>query len=449
MPQPPGPSGYPLLGVLPLLLRDPLSVLQEAVEKYGDVVCLGTAPRRVYLVNHPALIQHVLQEYPDRYAKGRSVDRIRPLLGEGLTTSDGALWQRQRRLLAPLFHPHAINNLAPLIVRTTGNHLDRWRSRTNADGPLELMNEMLNLARAIILKMLFGSRPETEMAALHQAAASAIEHTERHVWRLSLLPHRLSFTFDRNLQRSLAALDALLHARIKARREKDTGKGDMLGALLEMRDPETGKTLEQKQLRDELVTLLVAGHTTAAAALCWIWILLDQHPLVRKEVERELEGLPDREALSFDDMEKSGFLRVVVDEALRLYPPTWVTARTALVDDVIGGYRIPAGAIVLLCPWLLHRDQRFWSQPEMFLPERFRDAPAEQRPPFSYFPFGGGPRGCPGRSLALLEIRLILALALSRCRLELLPDQNLTPHARITLRPAGPVWFFPHKKGSE
>jgi Cytochrome P450 len=428
-----------LLGVLPKLLRDPLQTLVDAATRFGNVVYLGSNLfYRVYLVNHPTLIKHVLQDHPHRYSKHPSVNRIKPLFGEGLTTSDGALWQQQRRLTAPAFQHRRIIALLPLIMKTTAEMLERWRPFARSGKPINLVAEMMYLTRIIIIRALFGSEDGAGLTAFNEALTTALEHLNQRVWAFFNLPAYLPTPRNRQFQRALRTLDAFVYRRIQERHRKGVGTEDLLSMLLDLREEETGASLSNKQLRDEIMTMVIAGHTTAAAVLAWTAILISQHPAVHRQLYEELHAVtPGRLAV----IPVLTYTRMVINESMRLYPPTWVTARTPIEDDDIGGYRIPAGAVVLLSPYVMHRYPEFWDSPEDFDPNRFGSGRSAGRPHYAYFPFGGGPRVCIGKGFALMEMQLILAMVARHYTLHLVPEQQLKPEPGITLRPPQPVLF--------
>jgi cytochrome P450 len=431
----PGPRGYPPLGIFPLLRRDPLGYLTAAAYNYGAMVSLPLGVRRAYLLAHPAHVQHVLQDQPDRYRKGVSVGRITPLFGEGLTTSEGVLWQRQRRLMQPLFQWRRLHPWTDVIAEATAAMVARWEPLAARGQPVELAAALRDLTQGLMGQMLFGRDPRPEAQVAGQALTSAVGLLDRHVW--AMLPARrwLPTPQNRQLHRALHTLHAYVDGQIAEHRQGGPAGNDLLAKLLAARDDTTGERIPAVQLRDEAVTLWVAGQTTVAAALVWTWYLLAQHPEVASALQRELAIVLDGRRPTAQDLPHLRYTRLILEESLRLYPPTWVTARTPVGLDEIGGHTIPAHALLLLSPYVLQRHPAFWEHPAQFDPQRFTPERAADRPRFAYFPFGGGPRRCIGQNLAMLEMLVILSMMAQAYELRLVPGHPVEPAALITLRP--------------
>jgi cytochrome P450 len=442
----PGPRGYPVLGVLPRLRQEPLQVLLDATHRFGDVVYLGRDLHRVYLVNHPDFIEHVLDIHHPTYGKGSAVERIKPLFGEGLTTSNGEAWRHQRRLLRPVFHARRITGLAAVITQATTELLTDWQALSERGQPLAIATEMMNLTRAIIVRALFGNDVDGEIPALSEALTIALEYTNRRVWSVIDIPKYFPTPRNRHFRTALHLLDRLVYRTIDRRSQKGGDKSDLISVLMDLHDEETNEPMSTQQLRDQIMTLFIAGHTTAAAALAWLWIVLAQHPRIEQRLQNEVRTVLGDRLPTAEDIRILSYLRRVINEVMRLYPPTWVTARTPLEDDQIGGYWIPARSVVLLSPYLMHRHACFWKHPEAFDPARFSPEQSTQRPRYAYFPFGGGPRTCIGRGLALMELQLIVMMVTRRYRLELLPGQRLTPKPALTLAPPQGTLMRLHKQ---
>lgn len=442
----PGPRGYPFVGVWPQLRRNPLRFLLEAARGFGDVVSLDLGIHRIYLINHPAHIRDILQDHHHNYRKGPSAGRVRPLFGEGLTTSDGEAWRHQRRLMLPVFHHKRILALAPVITEATQEMLERWRPVAERGQPLDIAREMMTLTRTIITRLLFGHALGREVvAALGEALTIVLDETNRRLWTFITPPAFLPTSRNRRLHHALDTLDAIVHRAIEERRPGSGAEADgLLSLLLALRDEETGEPMADALLRDEVMTLLIAGHTTVAAALAWIWIVLSRHPAEARTLRGELRTTPG-DRLGGQEVPALTYTRLVIDEVLRLYPPTWVTARSPIEDDVIGGYPIPSGSVVLLSPYVMHRHPGFWDDPERFDPGRFTPERADGRPREAYFPFGAGPRACIGQGLALMELEMIVAMVARAYRLRLLPDQEVTAVPALTLRPPQPTLMIPYQ----
>jgi len=435
----PGPA--PWVGVALQLRRDPLRVLLEAAHRGGEVVALGRWPRRLYLINHPTLIQHILQDAPERYTKGPSITRITPLFGAGLTTSDGALWQRQRRLLHPIGQPQWLTALVPVMTAATTAMLERWHRVAARGQPLEIATEMSTLTQTMMLHMLFGRCAPGECAAVSAALQVALAYLNRRIWAHVALPVAVPTPRHWAWRQALHTLQTFLHQQIRARRRSGQAPADLLSFLLAVRDDEMGEAMSEAQLRDEILTLWVAGHTTTAAALAWTWVLVARHPAIEQQLREDVhqalgEGLPTAHPRRL-----LPYTRLVHAEVLRLYPPTWVTARTPVVATTLGGVPIPAGAVLLLSPYTMHRHPAFWEAPESCEPERFLPARSAGRPRYAYFPFGGGPRRCLGQGLAVRAMQVVTSLVVRSYRLRLVPGQPVRPEAALTLQPPRGLLF--------
>jgi len=399
------------------------------------MVALPLGVRRAYLLAHPAHIQHVLQDQADHYHKGVSVGRITPLFGEGLTTSEGVFWRRQRQLMQPLFQWQRLHPWTDVIAEATASMLARWEPLAARGQPIELAAALRELTQGLMGQMLFGLDPRPDAQAAGQALTRAVGQLDRHVWAMVSAPRWLPTPQQRQLHQALHTLHAYVDRQIAEHSHPESTVDDLLARLLAARDDTTGEGMSARQLRDEAVTLWVAGQTTVAAALAWTWYLLAQHPEAASALQRELATVLDGRRPTSQDLPHLHYTRLVLAESLRLYPPTWVSARTPSGADTIGGYALPAHAVLLLSPYVLQRHPAFWEHPERFDPERFTPARAVGRPRFAYFPFGGGPRRCIGQNLAMLEMLTVLAMMAQAYEFHLVPAHPVEPEALITLRP--------------
>jgi cytochrome P450 len=399
------------------------------------MVSLPLGVRRAYLLAHPAHIQHVLQDRPDHYRKGVSVGRITPLVGEGLTTSEGALWRRQRQLMQPLFQWQRLLPWTDVIAEATAAMLARWEPLAARDQPVELAAALQDLTQGLMGQLLFSrdARPDARVAG--QALRRAVGELDRHVWAMLPAPRWLPTPQNRQLHQALDTLNAYVDRQIAEHSRPESTVDDLLAGLLAARNDTTGEGMSARQLRDEVVTLWVAGQTTVAAALTWTCYLLAQHPEAASALQRELATVLDGRRPTSQDLPRLRCTRLVLEESLRLYPPTWVTARAPAAADEIGGHALPAHAVLLLSPYVLQRHPAFWEHPAQFDPERFLPARTLGRPRFAYFPFGGGPRRCIGQNLAMLEMLVVLAMVAQAYELRLVPGHPVAPEALITLRP--------------
>jgi cytochrome P450 len=428
---PPGPKGSWLGGNLSEFRRDRLGFFVRCAREYGDVVAVRFGHHRVYLVNHPDLIDSVLVSQAKHFSKHWAI-RMNPLiLGNGLLTSEGDFWLRQRRLAAPAFQKQRINTYAGSMVEITQRMLGRWRPGEER----EILKEMMQLTLEIAAKTLFDADVTSEAADV--GAALQVFH-ENFLARFgSPLPIPLWVPTPRNLRmrRAVRRLNEIIYRFIKQRRESKEQKTDLLSLLINARDEFDHTGMTDKQLRDEAMTLFLAGHETTALTLSWTWYLLATHPeaasKLAEEVDRVLAGRPP----TSDDQPQLKYAESIILEAMRLYPPAYVIGREALVDCEIGGYFTPRGMSIMMPQWSVHRDPRFYDDPESFSPERWLGGLAARLPRQAYFPFGGGPRVCIGNGFAMLETILILAVLAQHYRFTILPGLVVPPLPAFTLRP--------------
>ena len=437
-------KGYPLVGALPGFRRDALATLLNAAREHGDAVRIDLGPQRFTLLSHPDHVRHVLQHNPGNYAKG--YDKLRALLGDGLVLNEGGSWLRQRRLMQPAFHRRRIATFADVVVAETEEMLGRWDARPLGGSPLDVAREMTLLTQKIIVKTMFGSSVGPEGEKISRAFDVALSGINVR-FLLPLWFGKLPVPANRRFERALATLDEAVHRIVRERRLKTQGGADdLLGMLMEARDEETGEGMTDRQLRDEVMTVYLAGHETTAMALSWCWYLLSKNPESAREVREEVVGVADDGALDIEHLPKLVHTRMVVDETLRLYPSAWLLSRRAIRDDQIGPYRVPAGTALFLSPFVTHRRPDLWENPEGFDPERFAAGREDGRRRYAYFPFGGGPRLCIGQGFALMEATLVVASVARRYRLDLVPGRepkvrergSLVPHPGMpmALRPA-------------
>ncbi|MBI3543555.1 MAG: cytochrome P450 [Deltaproteobacteria bacterium] len=436
---PPGPKGQLLLGSLPKRRKEPLQLYMQGALEYGDLVYYRMGPMKVVLVNNPADIKHVLQDNQKNYVKGFGYSALEPALGRGLLLSEHDFWRRQRRLAQPAFHRQRLMKFAETMVDSTRRMLDRWAELPSPRGGqapvVDVAQEMMRLTLGIVSRTLLSTDVSGDADTVGAALARLFEETNRRVlaavrWDEALpLPRNLRFKKD------LATLDNVVLRIIRERRKSGVDAGDLLSMFMQTRDEDTGETMDDKQLRDEVMTMFLAGHETTANLLAWTWMLLSQHPSVARKVKAEVDEVLGSRAPTFEDTARLPYIMMVLEETLRLYPPAWVLAREAVALDQLGGYDIPPKTIVVLCPWVVHRLPRLWTNPEGFDPERFTEEACAGRHKYAYFPFSGGPRVCIGSGFALMEAQLILAMVVQRFRLDLLPSHPIVLDPLITLRP--------------
>src|SRR5437588_436881 len=433
----PGPKTLWPGGHIFYFRRDPLRFFTRLAREYGDAVQFRAGPQRIFLLNHPDYVRDVLVTHHERFQKGRALQRSKRLLGEGLLTSEGEYHRRQRRLAQPAFHRQRINSYGQVMVEYAAKTSARWR-----DGQtLDIHDEMMRLTLAVVGKTLFDADVESDADEVGEALTEVMELFGYMMLPFSELLEKLPFPARRRFERARARLDAIIYRIIEERRRSGADHGDLLSMLLFAEDEEGDHAgMTNEQLRDEVMTLFLAGHETTANALTWAWVLLAQNPESEARLHEELDAvLEGGRPPTVEDVPALRYTEMVVAETMRLYPPAYAIGRLSLEDQEIGGYHIPRGSLVLVSQYVMHRDPRFFPCPEAFDPLRFVPEMKETRPQFSYFPFGGGPRRCVGEGFAWTEVTLMLATIARRWRLRLAHDGRIEPQPRITLRPKGEV----------
>jgi cytochrome P450 len=405
---------------------DSLERMIELFARHGDTYRVYVPARRsyTYVIHHPDDVKRVLVSNHRNYTKGVGLDRVRILLGKGIMTSEGELWKRQRYMMQPMFHRRVISGFATVIAQANDRCIERWQGLARRGEPINLTDEMSELTLEIVLRSIFGRDLDR---LTQQLGGNPFEVVARE-------PSRdLQFAYK---FRSLTKLVAQLIAQRRAGSEEHL---DFVAMLMNARDKESGEPMGERELIDEIMTLVVAGHETTASGLNWTWYLLSQHPQVEARLHAEIDAAADMPAPTLGEVEQLRYTRQVIDEALRLYPPGWVLSRRTIEADELGGYPVPAGTNVLLPLYLLHRHPRFWRDPEAFEPERFAPEHESQRPRFAYMPFAAGPRHCIGESFALYEMHMHLYKVARHYRLRYVPDKPLELEAQINLRTRHPL----------
>lgn len=432
-----GPAGLLVLGNTLQFQRDPLGFLLRAARDYGDAARYRLGNITFHQVNHPDGAQRILQDNFHNYIKGDLFDILRQFAGSGLFTSEGPLWLRQRRLMQPAFHRRRIAGFGEIMTGRALDMLARWERRPDDGLPLDVAEALTALTMTIIAETMFGAHVDSEVRRVSQAIGVLLADINFR-FQLPFYPS-LRWPTPRN-RRALAAMrtiDDVVLGIVAERRRSGEQREDLLAMLMEARDEDSGAPMSDQQLRDEVMTIFVAGHETTAVLLTWACYLLAQHPEWEAALHAELAATLAGRTPTVADTANLRVTRMIIDETLRLYPPAWITNRETVAEDEVCGYRIPAGAVVAISPYVLHRLPAYWPDPERFDPTRFDPDATHERPRFSYMPFGGGPHQCIGNSFALLEATLILATVAQRYRLRLPAGAVVTPQPKSTLRPAG------------
>jgi len=437
----PGPRGQFLLGSTRDFQRDPLNFIQHVAREYGPVARFRLAHVAFNLVSHPEGIQQVLQGNNHNYIKGEFFDPVRQMAGDGLFASEGAHWLRQRRLMQPAFHRQRIAGFAEIMVRQTGNMLESWESLARSSEPVDISHEFTELTMRIIAETMFSTRLAEDVHLISNALTYLLADLNFR-FQVPFYP-RISFPTPRNLraQKALRAIDEVLYPIIRERRQNKGQHNDLLQMLMDARDDETGEAMTDQNLRNEVITMFVAGHETTAVLLTWLFHILSAEPEWETRLVDEVTAALQGRIPGFEDLPNFPTLRMAIDETLRLYPPLWITNRNAVQDDNICGYRIQAGEVAGIAPYVTHRLPEYWPDPERFDPLRFRPEMIASRPRFAYLPFGGGPRQCIGNNFAIVEAQLIFALLAPRYRLQALSHQLVQLEPTATLRPKDGLWM--------
>jgi cytochrome P450 len=429
---PVGPKGSWLGGNLPDFRKHRLDFLTRCAREHGDMVKLRFAHRHIYLICHPDFIEEVLVTHSKHFTKHFAL-RLNPvILGNGLLTSEGDFWLRQRRLIQPVFNRSRIVGYASAMVEAAQRLLATWKPGERRDMHAEMMRVTLDIAA----KTLFGAEVGDAAETIAHALEVAQENFLLRFNSIMPLPMWIPTPANRRMSRAVQQLDDVIYRIIRQRREQPSDRGDLLSLLLHARDEDDGSAMTDKQLRDEAMTLFLAGHETTALTLSWAWYLLAHHPEAEQKLWAELDTVLARRTPTVEDWPKLKFTEMIALESMRLYPPAYLVGREAIVDCAIGGYAVPRGTTLLMPQWVVQRDPRFFDEPDAFRPERWGEERIKTLPKFAYFPFGGGPRVCIGQQFAMMELVLILATIAQKFRFRMPPGATVAPLAFFTLRPA-------------
>jgi cytochrome P450 len=441
-------TGKGVLGVSRGFQTRPLETLREVFDEHGDFVRVRFFGNQYfYLLSHPDAIRHVFATNARNYTKAPhpAFTLLSHVMGQGLVTSDGELWGRQRRLIQPAFTPQRVAQYGELMTTATLAMLDRWHARGGA--LLNVDAEMMRLTLDIVGQTLFGQ--DLTASVSHVGTAfTAVSAQFARLLGSPLGPVAIRLPFlpgTRRFRGSVAALDVVVNGIIAERRHDGRDTGDLLSLLLAARDQD-GVGMDDRQLRDEVMTLLLSGHETTADALTWALHLIDRHPEVRENLESEVDSVLGGRVATVDDLPRLAYTEMVVREALRLYPPIFLYARWGNRPDLVGRYGLPADATITVCPYVVHRHPEFWPHPDRFDPERFTPERIAAREHYAWIPFSGGPRQCVGVHFAMMEAQLLLATIVQHCRLTLAPGRTVVPGPAMTLRPHGGLPMHAHSR---
>ncbi len=429
---PPGPKRKPIVGHLMEFRRDPIKFLMNSARDYGDIAYLKFGPQSIYLFNNPDYIKDVLVTNNRNFVKSRGLEMAKKFLGEGLLTSEGEFHRRQRRLAQPAFHHRRINAYATVMARYAERAQTRWQNGET----LDISQEMMRLTLAIVGKTLFDADVESEAGEIGQALTDILGLFDRITMPFTWLLEKLPLPSNYRFAKAKLRLDQTIYRIINERRTTGEDRGDLLSMLLLAQDEEgDGTGMTNEQLRDEAMTIFLAGHETTANALTWTWYLLSRHPDVEARMHAEIDSVLNGNLPTAEDVARLRYTEMIFAEAMRLYPPAWLIGRRALNDYHVDKYTIPARSIILMSPYVMQHDARYYPEPEKFDPERWKPEAKEARPKFSYFPFGGGPRVCIGEPFAWMEGVLLIATIAQKWQMRLAAGQQIAMQPMITLRP--------------
>jgi cytochrome P450 len=438
---PPGPAYILPYRLLRKFLRDPLKVLIDISHTYGDIAHFKFGRQNVYLLNHPDYIEDVLVTNYKNFIKSRGLQVSKRLLGNGLVTSEGEYHDKQRHLIQPTFYPKRIKSYADIMVNQAIDMCNSWHDGTI----LDIHKEMIKLTLAIICKTVLGYDIEPGHDEVGDALKTCMQYFNRLLMPFGELVEKIPLLpINKGFQKAKGDLDSIVYRMIKEHRKKldkeheKKEDDDLLLTLLQAQDEEAGiGRMTDQQLRDEVMTIFLAGHETTANALTWTFYLLSEHPTIETKLQQELDSIygSSRTTITIDDVPRLEYTQKILTESMRLYPPAWALGRQAIDDYKVGGYTIPKGSIILMSQYVMHRNPRYFPEPDRFYPDRWTEEFKKQLPRFSYFPFGGGIRGCVGEPFAWLEAILLLATICRQWRMKHVPSHKVELKALITLRP--------------
>ncbi|HSH02637.1 MAG TPA: cytochrome P450 [Anaerolineae bacterium] len=439
---PPGPTGFEKL-------KDSISMVSENVlnrylelwEKYGDIIYMKLGPMHTYILANPEHIHHVLVKNQKNYYKGVAYDSFRLLVGNGLVTSDGDIWHRQRRLLQPTFTPRAIQQYTDMMVDITEKMVARWRPQAESGQPLNIDAEMLRLTTSIIGRSLFNIDLSENLTEIGEAFQEVFAIIPQRGTNPVNIPLSIPTPTNRRFNKNLAIVEQFVADQIASKRAAKEDDGSLLFRLLRLQHEDSGQHMDDKQLRDEIVTLFFAGFETTARTLTWCCYNLSQHPDVMDKLAAEADKVLNGNALTVDDLHQLQYTNMVINETLRLYPPVVVMPRQNTEADEIGGYHIPPNSMLLLLSYVVHRYPDLWEDPETFDPERFHPDIDKDRPKYAFIPFANGMRICIGNHFALLEMAIACATIAHHYRLEPANDDPVNIKFSGTISPDKTVWL--------
>lgn len=431
----PGPPRTATFSLLNRLVGNRLALLSQAAAEYGDAVRISIGPKVLYFFNSPEYAKHVLTDNAANYHKGIGLVQAKRAIGDGLLTSDGPLWRKQRKMIQPVFQAKRIAQQAGVIAAEADQLVQRLHRHAGA-GPIDITQEMTGLTLGVLGQALLDADLSAYAGVGHSFEAVQDQAMFEMV-TLGMVPMWVPLPKQLRFRKARETLERVVDGLVADRLARGTGGDDVMSRLISSTRQEADPEVGRRRMRDELVTLLLAGHETTASTLSWTFFLLDRHPGVWQRLHDEaVEVLGDRPP-EYEDLHQLTYTSMVIEEVMRLYPPVWILPRVAQADDEIGGYHIPAGSDVVVSPYTMHRNPRLWTDPERFDPERFNPARTSTRSSYAYIPFGAGPRFCVGNHLGMMEAVFVLASVVRRLRLATQPGYRVVPEPMLSLRVRG------------
>lgn len=433
--QPPGPRGLDCAGWMLRARQNTFRAFVELSRSHRPIARVPFWPgRALYVCSTPQTAKYVLQDNHRNYKKAMTYRMIEPVVGKGLLTSEGDFWLRQRRLVAPMFHRDRVRSYANTMIDITAEMLDDW-GRRNPDHPTDISREMAQLTLSIAGKLLFNRDIGRESDWIGESMLLLFRDVNRRLTNPLTIPREVPTPHNRRVTEAIEGLEELVYDLIEERRGNEEDYEDLLSTFMLAEVEETGERMSDEQIRDEVMTFILAGHETTSNLLTWTLYLLSSHPAVRRRLYDEVDERVSGDIPTVEETPELDYLEQVLDETLRLYPPAWTVEREPLEDDRIAGFDVPAGSVVSVGPYFVHHNPEIWPNPEGFDPDRFADDADGPDHRYAHFPFGGGPRMCVGADFAMLEAKLILAGIAKRFRLDLVPGHPVEPEATVTLYP--------------
>ena len=436
LPLPPAPKGHWFWGSGVYLMRNPLVFLEKNIQEYGGIFRITSRLVKLMVVNDPELVRYVLQDNNKNYTKSFGYEIVKLLLGNGLLTSEGDFWRKQRRLSQPAFHRERLALLVKTMVDCTTESIERIQQLPDKNN-VDISKQMMSVTLDIVARSMFSSDVKEAIEVVAEEIERSNEYAIARIENPLLPPHWVPTPQNLKERKSIAKLNKVLNDIIEHRRKGNQQYDDLLAMLIEAKDEETGEQMSNLQLRDETMTIFLAGHETTALALAWLWYLLDKNPAQAQKLYDEVDTVLQGRTPTLEDLQKLTYTRMAIDEVLRLYPPGWSIGRRNIEEDVIGGFRVPKRTNILIPIYAIHRDPRIWDEPNEFRPERFMKENMKDKHRFAYFPFGGGPRLCIGNNFALMEMQIVIAMMAQKFRFKMPEGYEPQKAPLITLRIKG------------